>query len=235
MPGLSHIALTLALCSNVAKVPADTVVPIRVRMNYRIGDPEYDKTFTVSARDGAEAFTEFDIRPGEYHLVVEAPKLGCAGTRFVHVLADRNRKVAVTLAAGPPAPERPQLLLDGTAPLSFLYTKPTYVLIDKAVGCNQPVGTPAIAQLDYEYDSGAFYLWLYGDPALAGTSPTLALRLRTTTGLAHYVRVPVPYADVRSGWPGTIQFDISEDSIDEFATEKTDVLLCPKLFETKVQ
>ena len=234
MAGLSHIALNIALCTNVTKAAPDTVEPVRVRMMYRVGDPEIDKTFKIKAGDGSSAFYEFDIRQGLYHLVVEAPKLGCTGTRYVHILPDRNRKIDISLAAGPPAPEPAQLLLDGTAPLSFLYTKPTYVLVDKSVVCDAPIGKPALAKIDYEYDSGAFYLWLYGDPVLEGTNPTLALRLRTPTGLAHYIRVPVPYSEVAPGWPGNIQFNIVEDNLAEFATDKTDVLLCPKLFETKV-
>lgn len=235
MPALSHVALTIALCPNVSKAPADAAEPIRVRMMYRVGDPEYDKTFSVKAGDGTQVFHEFDIRSGQYLLAVEAPKLGCSGTRFVHVLAERNRKIAVALESGPPAPEPPQMLLEGDAPMSFLYTKPTYVFVDKAVACNAPIGKPVMPKIDSESDTGAFYLWLYPDPALAGTDPTLALRLRTPTGLAHYIRVPVAYSEIGPGWPADIQFNLDEDVLDSMATEKTDVLLCPKLFETKVR
>ena len=41
------------------------------------------------------------------------------------------------------------------------------------------------------------------------------------------VKLP-PY----TGWPATIQFNITEDMIDELATEKTGVLLCPKIWGT---
>ena len=234
MLGLSHVALQIALCNSASKLPPGSVIPIRVRMAYPVGDPEIDKTFKVTSDDGNQAFVEFDIRQGQYRMLVEAPKLGCSASKFLSVLKDLNRKVPVTLAEGPLDPPRPQLLMEGTAPLSFLYTKPTYVLIDKSVACNAPITTPKPVPIDYEYDQGAYYLWMYGDAALESENPTIALRLRTPTGLAHYVRVGLPYSEIRPGWPGSLHFDISEDMIDAFATEKTDTLLCPKLWETKV-
>ena len=234
MLGLSHVALQIALCSAATKLAPDSTIAVRVRMTYPVGDPEVDKTFTVTNDDGATAFVEFDIRAGQYRMLVEAPKLGCSASKYLSVLKDLNRKVAVTLVAGPPERPRPQLVMDGTAPMSFLYTKPTYVLIDKAVARNAPVVTPAVAQIDYEYDQGAYYLWMYGDPAAASDAPTIALRLKTPTGLAHYIRVNIPYSEIHPGWPDNLRFDVSEDMIDEMATEKTDILLCPKLWETKV-
>jgi hypothetical protein len=236
MLGLSHVALQVALCSAASNAPENATIPVRVRMAYRVGDPELDKTFKVPIADASAEFVEFDIRSGQYLLIVDAPSLHCATTKFVAILKDQNRKLVVSLVPNPPPKQRAQFLIDGTAPTSFLYTKPTYVLIDKSVACNAPVLAPKPAQIEYEYDQGAYYLWMYGDPAAAADNPTIALRLRTPTGLAHYVRFNVPYADVMGdGWPGSLHFDISEDMIDNLATEKTDVLLCPKMWETSVR
>jgi hypothetical protein len=225
----------MALCSAASNLPGDAVIPIRVRMAYRVGDPELDKTFKVATDGTTSAFVEFDIRQGQYLLIAEAPSLHCAATRFVSVIKDQNRKLVLALVPSPPPKIRPEYLMDGTAPISFLYTKPTYVLIDKSVACGAPVTTPKVADMDYEYDQGAYYLWMYGDPAIAATDPTLAIRLRTPTGLAHYIRIHIPYeAAVQPGWPGSMRFDISEDMIDSLVTEKTGVLLCPKMWETSV-
>jgi hypothetical protein len=235
MLGLSHVALQMALCS-VPNAPENATIPVRVRMAYRVGDPELDKTFKVPAADTSAAFVEFDIRQGQYLLIVDQPAQHCVTTKFVAILKDQNRKLVVALAPSPGPKMRPQFLIDGTAPVSFLYTKPTYVLIDKSVACDAPVLAPKVAQIDYEYDQGAYYLWMYGDPSIAPDNPTIALRLRTPTGLAHYIRFNVPYADVMgSGWPGSLHFDISEDMIDAIATDKTGVLLCPKMWETTVR
>ena len=85
-------------------------------------------------------------------------------------------------------------------------------------------------------DQGAYYTWLYATPDLTARAPlTVALRLRTTTGLAHYVRLPVPFPPPWNGWPPSIHFNITEDMIDGLITEKTDTLLCPKLWETSAQ
>jgi hypothetical protein len=235
MLGLSHVALQMALCSAAANLPGDAVIPIHVRMAYRVGEPEFDKTYKIATDDGTSAFAEFDIRQGQYLLIVEAPTLHCGAAKFVSVLKDQNRKIVLALVPSPLPKMRPQYLMEGTAPISFLYTKPTYVLIDKSVACNTSVVAPKPAQIDYEYDQGAYYLWMYGDPAIAEQSPTLALRLRTPTGLAHYVRINVPYVDAMNpGWPGSLRLDVTEDMIDGLATEKTDVLLCPKMWETSV-
>ena len=205
-------------------------------MMYRTGDPEVDKTYKIPLTDGPQAFVEFDIRQGMYKMVAEAPTLHCSASKFIAILPERNRKVQITMYDGPLVAERPQLVMDGIAPQSFLYTKPTYVLLDKTVACNQPVGKPIVPEIQFEYDQGAYYLWLYGDPALAGTDPVLAMKLRTPTGLAHYIRVPVPYAEfLGSNWASNIRFELTEDEIDDLATEKTDTLLCLKLFETRVR
>jgi hypothetical protein len=37
---------------------------------------------------------------------------------------------------------------------------------------------------------------------------------------------------VAVAWPADVRFDVSEDMVDALATEKTDVLLCPKLWAT---
>jgi hypothetical protein len=123
-------------------------------------------------------------------------------------------------------------MLQGLAPTSFLYVKPTYVMFDAGAACNQPVPAPLPEHVDFDYDQGAYYLTLYADPAVWARSPVFAMRLRTTTGLFHYVRVRLQLPPVAVAWPADVRFDVSEDMVDALATEKTDVLLCPKLWAT---
>jgi hypothetical protein len=46
------------------------------------------------------------------------------------------------------------------------------------------------------------------------------------------VHVPIAYPVPWGGWPSTIHFPVSEDMIDDLATDKTDTLLCPKIWES---
>ena len=84
-----------------------------------------------------------------------------------------------------------------------------------------------------ERDRDGYYTWLYTDPQIdALGSVTVALRLGTTSGQFHYVRVPMQFPVPWGGWPNTIQFNVTEDQIDDLATDPTGVLLCPKLWRT---
>jgi len=58
--------------------------------------------------------------------------------------------------------------------------------------------------------------------------------LRTPTHRYHYIRMPIPYPLPPSRWPSNVHFDVTEDMIDSLATQPTGVLLCPKIWETKV-
>ncbi len=233
MLGLSHVVLHLGLCSGIARLPAQTAVPIHVRLTDSANGVELDHVYRVERGNGDDMVVEFDSHQGTYKLQVAAGQT-CAAQDYLFFLPDRNRTIAETLADGPVEPTRP-LLLSGAAPLSFSYVKPTFVLLDKKVECKAPIGTPLPTQINVERDRDGYYTWLYSDPsieALGGV--TVALRLRTSTGLFHYVRVPMPFPEPWGGWPGTIQFNVTEDQIDELATEPAGVLLCPKLWKTTV-
>jgi hypothetical protein len=232
MNGLAHIFLHVGLCSAVQRVPADTPIAMRVQMAYPHGDPPYDKTLNLTRGEGDELVVEFDVPRAEYHLSIYVPKYHCASSSFLTVLSDQNRKVAATLSETPPPGPPPILLLDGTAPTSFLYLKPTYVLFDSGLTCGQPIPAPLVSHFDVDYDEGAYYLTMFADPALQTSTPVFSMRLRTPTGLAHYVRLPIKLPPAAYGWPSNVQFNITEDMIDELATEKTDVLLCPKVWGT---
>jgi hypothetical protein len=230
MDGLSHIFLHIGLCSAMSRLPAQTIVPMHVSMMIPRGDPPYDRMLKVQRGDGSDVVIEFDVTRGTYHLVVEVPKYGCRASSYETVFENQNRKIAETLTDGSVPIEPPTLLMDGLAPLSFLYVKPTYVLFDKSVTCNQPIGTPLPSRIDVVFDQGAYYSAMYLDPTVAATAPVFALRFRTATGLQHYVRIPIHIPSDLGTWPQNDRFDITEDMVDELATEKADTLLCPKIW-----
>lgn len=234
--GLSHVFLHVGLCGALAKRRPEATFPLHVRMAFRTGDPQFDKTFVVERGDGREAVVEFDVGRGVYRISLDADKHRCSAADFLDFLPDGNRKVTETLVDGPAAPPAPVTLMDGTAPISFLYVKPTFVLLDKSVACGRDVGTPVPAKIDVEYDQGSYHVWLYGTPDLEAAGPyTVALRLRTPTSTAHYVRLPFTFPIAWAGFPGHVQMNVSEDMIDGLAGEKVETLLCPKLWQTSAQ
>jgi hypothetical protein len=237
MPALVHVFLHLGLCNAVAQAPPETIVPMHVTMNYRVGGAEIDKVFRETRGTGTQAVIEFDVPRSLYRLQVDVPKYRCGVSDFVDVLPATNREVTETLVdGGAPAP-KPVTIMDGTAPMSFVYTKPTFVVFDSSVTCDKPIGPLVPTQIDVQYGQGAYYASFYNsiEPLPRGRGLTVALRLRTTTGLAHYVHLPIPFPLGWSGWPSSVTFNVTEDMIDGLATEKTDTLLCPKLWETSVQ
>jgi len=229
-----HLYLHLTLCAAIAKLSPDAVVPIHVKLTYRNGgEPALDKTFRVKRGDGTEAVVEFDADRNFYALHVDVPKYDCSTSDFLDVLEEQNRTISETLEDGPPQPQTPVTILDGTAPQSFTYVKPTFALFDNSVTCGQPVTAPIPAKIKVEYDQGSYYVWMYPDATLAARGPlSVAMRLRTATGTYHYVHLPVEFPRPWGGWPYSIRFPVTEDMIDGLATEKTDTLLCPKLWAT---
>jgi len=213
-------------------LPAATPIAMHVQMAYPHGDPPYDKTLTMPRGDTNERVIEFDVPRGLYHVWVDVPKYNCSSSTFEQVLADRNRKMVATLADSSVRPEQPILLLQGDAPISFAYLKPTYVLFDSSLTCNQPISAPLPTHIDIDYDQGAYYLKMYAEPSLQLTNPVFALRLRTPTGLAHYMRLPIKLPPAEGGWPSVVQFNIADDAVADYATQKTDTLLCPKVWGT---
>ena len=229
---LDHLFLHVALCSAVARATPDTSVAMRVRLSYQQGGDEVDKVVTFARGYDTQTVVELDVPRNTYRLQLDVPKFKCSVSDFVDALADHNRTVTETLVDGPPAPP-PVALMDGAAPMSFVYVKPTFVVFDKGLACNQPITTPLPSHINVVYDQTAYYVSLYMDPAAdPSAQQVVALRLRTPTGLAHYVHVPIPFPMPWGGWPYVVHFPVSEDMIDSLATEKTDTLLCPKLWES---
>jgi len=234
MDSLSHIFLHIIFCGAIARAPSGTIIPMHVSMTYHNGVTALDKVYNVT-RDGNDAVIEFDVPAGVYRLIVDAPKYACSRIDYLNVLTGLNRNVKETLYDNPPPAQANVSLVDGAAPASFAYAKPTFVLFDASVTCDKPVNDPLTVHTDVEYDQGSYHLWLFSDHELLAKGPVVvALRLQTTTGTAHYIRVRFPFPSPWYGWPSTYHLDISEDMIDILATAKVDTLLCPKIWQTSV-
>ncbi len=136
---LAHVFLHVALCSAVARLSPEANVAMHVRMSYRVGGSELDKVFTFARGDTTQAFVEFDIPQSDYVMRLDVPKYKCSAAEFVHILADQNRKITETLSDRASAEPDPVLLMEGTAPLSFSYVKPTFVLLGNGAACDSPV------------------------------------------------------------------------------------------------
>ena len=137
---LAHVVLHVGFCSAIGRAPSGTPIALRVHLADRIGRAQVDRTFRVERGDDPEAIIEFDSAFGIYRLDVAAPKYGCATTDYLFFISGHNRSVQRELADPPlPSPARP-VLLSGTAPQSFLYVQPTFVIFDKsAVDRGKPI------------------------------------------------------------------------------------------------
>lgn len=230
---LAHVILHVAFCNAIARAAPGTPVELRVHVADRTGRVQVDRVFRVQRGDEDEAIVEFDSAFGIYSLVVDAPKYRCAVSDYLFFIAGHDRSIAEKLS-DPPVPSPPRtVLLSGTAPQSFLYVQPTFVLFDKSQAvCNKPVPTPLSTQITVENDQDAYYAWLDSDPSATPGSQQLALRLRTPTHQYHYVRIPIPFPIPWTGWPQSIQFNVTEDMVDGLAGNPVNTLLCPKLWQT---
>jgi hypothetical protein len=168
-----------------------------------------------------------------YALQLQAPKYGCSASDYLFFIGGQTRSITERLNDASTAAARKPMLLSGTAPQSFLYVQPTFVLFNKSqVTCNKPVGQPLPTDAVVENDQDSYYVELYADPSAAYGSQQLALRLRTPTHQYHYVRIPIAFPAPWGGWPMNVILNITEDMVDGLATEPTDTLLCPKMWET---
>lgn len=233
IPGLAHVILHVGFCGAIARLKPEAPLAIRVRLSDRTGRATLDRTFRVERGDGTEAVVEFDSSFGTYRLDTVAPSYSCYSTVFLALMADHTRSVTTQLDTSTPSPAAP-VILYGNAPQAMLYANPTFVLFDKsAVACGKPIPTPLATHIDVENDQDAYYTWLYNDdPSRQPDTELLALRLQTPTHQHHYVRIPLPFPAPPQRWPGSIHLDVSQDMIDELATEPIDTLLCPKMWRT---
>lgn len=233
IPGLAHVILHVGFCGAILRLKPEAPLAIHARLSDRTGRATLDRTFRVERGDGSEAVVEFDSSFGTYRLDTETPKYGCYSTDFLELMADHTRSVTTQLGTTPPSPVAPVMLF-GNAPQAMLYANPTFVLFDKsAVACGKPVPTPLTTHIDVENDQDAYYTWLYNeDASRPPDTELLALRLQTPTHQHHYVRIPLPFPVPPQRWPSSIHLDVSQDMIDELATEPIDTLLCPKMWRT---
>lgn len=230
---LAHVILHIGFCSAIARAPADTVIAARVHLSDRTGRVQVDRVFHFERGDEPEAIVEFDSAFGTYRIDVVASKYRCSAQDYLFLIAGHDRSITETLESWPATSPRMPMLLSGAAPQSFLYVQPTFVLFDKSqVACNKPLPQPLATQITVENDQDAYYTWLYADPSVGSAPEQLALRLRTPTHQYHYVRIPIAFPVPMSGWPETIQFDVTEDMVDEVAGDPVNTLLCPKLWRT---
>ncbi|MBV8531610.1 MAG: hypothetical protein JO104_09855 [Candidatus Eremiobacteraeota bacterium] len=232
MLALSHLILHVGFCGAIARVPADTTIALRVHLTDRTGRVQSDRVYRFERGDEGQAVVELDSAFGIYRLDLSAPRYRCSATDYLFFIAGHDRSVTEKLNDAPAPPPTP-VLLSGEAPQSFLYVEPTFVLFDKSqVACNKPLPAPLPTQITVENDQDGYYSWLYADPSAAAGSQQLTLRLRTPTHQHHYVRVPIPFPIQWSGWPQSIQFNVTEEMVDSLAGDPVDTLLCPKLWRT---
>jgi hypothetical protein len=229
----AHVILHVGYCNAIARVSAETTIALRVRVSDRIGRLQVDRVYRVERGDEAEAVVEFDSAFGIYAIDVAAPKYRCSTSDYLFFIAGHDRSITEKLADAPgPPPTRP-VLLSGTAPQSFLYVAPAFVVFDKSqVACNKPLPQPLPTDVVVENDQDGYYAWLYPNASANAGPQQLALRLRTPTRQYHYVRIPIPFPFPWTGWPQSIQFNVTEDMVDSLATDPVGVLLCPKLWQT---
>ncbi|HET6274821.1 MAG TPA: hypothetical protein VFE16_02620 [Candidatus Cybelea sp.] len=233
MLALSHVILHVGFCRAIARTPDDTTVALHVRLADRIGRTEIDKIYRVARGDESEAIVEFDTAFGAYRLDVIAPKYRCSTDDYLYFISGHDRSVTEKLADAPTPPAPVPVLLSGSAPQSFLYVQPTFVLFDKnQVACDKPLPQPLPTNVSVENDQDGYYVSLYPDPSAAVGSQQLALRLRTPTHQYHYVRVPMPFPVAGTGWPTGVTLDVTEEMIDGVAGDPVNTLLCPKMWRT---
>jgi hypothetical protein len=233
MLALAHVVLHVGFCNAILRAAPETTIAIQVRLTDHTGRQQVARVYRVDRGDEGEAIVEFDSAFGIYALDLSAPKYRCSAADYLFFIAGHDRSITEKLNDAPPPPPPKPVLLSGTAPQSFLYVAPTFVLFDKTqVACNKPLPAPLPTQIVVENDQDAYYTWLYADPSAAFGSLQLALRLRTPTHQYHFVRVPIPFPLPWNGWPQSIQFNVTEDMVDALAGDPVDTLLCPKLWKT---
>ena len=130
MLALSHVVLHIGFCNAIAQASPTTTVALHVRLTDRRGTPQVDRVFRVTRGDEGEGIVEFDSAFGIYSLVVDAPKYRCAASDYLYFIAGHDRSITEKLADGGAPPARP-ILVSGSAPQSFLYVAPTFVVFDK--------------------------------------------------------------------------------------------------------
>ncbi len=230
---MAHVILNLKLCGPIERKPDTTAFAAHVQMVDRTGATRFARTFRIERGDENTQVVEFDAPWGIYRLGVDAAQYGCSASTFVSLFPNTSRSVKAHLSAHPTVGTVP-MLLDGKAPSSFFYVKPTFEIFDAATtACGKPIGTPLASDIRIDDESDAYYASLYPEPPIPpGITPLLALRLQTPTHQYHYVRLPVPLT--WGAWPSSLRLNVSQNMVEALATDPVGTLLCPRLWETSV-
>ncbi len=233
MVGFAHVVLHLTLCNALANLPSSANVAVHLHMGDSTGRQRADQNFSGPRGESLTRTIEFDAPRGTFRVILTTPGHPCAAIDFWSIMSQAPRTIAETMVAGRPTEPHP-LLVEGTAPESFLYAAPQFVLFPKNTECNKPVGDPLPSNFTVENDGSSFYLWMYSNPALDATGALVALQVGTPTGEYHYIRVKMRFPEPWHGFPTTWQFNVSSDAIEWLAQQPVDELLCPRMFTTSV-
>ena len=229
---IAHAVFHLTMCASIAKLPANTPVDIAIHAVDETGRQKYDENFRFERGMSDVHSVDFDTPRGTFKILVSAPKYNCSGGDYYMFITDHTRNINMTLAEGPPDFGKP-FLVGGTAPESFSYANPTFVLLDKSVVCDKPIGDPIPLTIRTEAESDGYYLWLYSTPDLVKRGNVqLALQLGSSTGENHYVRLRFPFPQPWDGWPISLQFDLPDNIFDVLAPKPADTLICLPLRRT---
>ena len=231
IPG-AHVVLHLALCNAMMKVPEEKPIVAHVRLVDRLNHPHYDQDVSFQRYGQQSGEIDLNAPQGMYEIEIAAPQYRCYAADWLFIIADHNRTITEQLTDGAPIVPHP-MIMTGTAPQSFLYAEPTYVLFPKDTACDKPVPDPLPAKITIENDQDSFYVNIYSDPALVAAGPeVVALQLQTPTGENHYIRLKIPFPQPWDGLPQEVQFNVSDDEMAWLSGQPTGVLLCPRLFRT---
>ena len=231
IPG-AHLVLHLGLCNAMLKVPEGQPITAHVRLVDRLNHPHVDQDVTFTRYGQQSGEVAFNAPQGLYVVQIAAPRYRCYAEDYLFIIADHNRTITEQLTDGAPVMEHP-MLMTGTAPQSFLYLNPTYVLFPKGTPCDKPVPDPLPAKITIENDQDSFYVKMFSDPTLMAEGPVVvALQLETATGENHYIRLKIPFPQAWDGGPAEVQFNVTDDEVDWLSGQPTGVLLCPRLFRT---
>jgi hypothetical protein len=230
MPFIAHVALHLSMCTAINRTSPSTPVHITVHAQDETGRQKWDQDFTFEHGTTFMHSVDFDTPRGIFRVQVSAPKYNCNAVEYLAFISDHARNINMTLSDGPPPPKYP-ILLQGTAPESFASYSPAFVLLDKSVACDKPVGDVIPVETQIESASDAYYEEMFPTPENVAHGDQIALQIATPTGEYHYVRIKIPLRRW-DGWPGSIGFDLPDDIFDILASKPTEVLTCLKLTRT---
>jgi len=236
MAGLAHVALHVALCGPITRLPSQAAFAMHVRVSDKINRTIVDRSFSLERGFENEAIVEFDVPQGVYRIEATTPHYGCSASELAFFIPDHARNFDMHLQSGANRQTDPTpMLLSGTTPAAFTYVHPEFVAVDRGAACNKPIAETLPIRSAIETDQDSYYAKLYSvSQNVATESLNVVLKLRTPAGEFHYVRIPLHFPVAVTGWPGATQMNIPEDYIDTLATEPVDTLLCPKFLVTSV-